>query len=142
MIITLNEFNLIQTKDKKIGLTSGCFDLIHYYHLRYLERCKANCDLLIVGVDSDSLVEMNKKKTPVINEHHRVAMVDALKCVDMVFRMDGLDDFKKFSEVSDLIFKNSLEVYGNEVVFKDKVMVIPDIKELSSTTEIIQDIRK
>ena len=56
--------------------------------------------------------------------------------------MDGLDDFKKFAEVSDLIFKNSLEVYGNEVVFKDKVMVIPDIKELSSTTEIIQDIRK
>lgn len=50
MIITLNEFNLIQTRDKKIGLTSGCFDLIHYYHLRYLERCKANCDLLIVGV--------------------------------------------------------------------------------------------
>ena len=142
MIITLNEFNLIQTKDKKIGLTSGCFDLIHYYHLRYLERCKSNCDLLIVGVDSDSLVEMNKKKTPVINEHHRVAMVDALKCVDMVFRMDGLEDFKKFAEVSDLIFKNSLEVYGNEVVFKDKVMVIPDIKELSSTTEIIQDIRK
>lgn len=62
MIITLNEFNLIQTRDKKIGLTSGCFDLIHYYHLRYLERCKANCDLLIVGVDSDSLVEMNKKE--------------------------------------------------------------------------------
>lgn len=142
MIITLNEFNLIQTRDKKIGLTSGCFDLIHYYHLRYLERCKANCDLLIVGVDLDLLVEMNKKKTPVINEHHRVAMVDALKCVDMVFRMDGLDDFKKFAEVSNLIFKNSLEVYGNEVVFKDKVMVIPDIKELSSTTEIIQDIRK
>ena len=85
---------------------------------------------------------MNKKKIPVINEHHRVAMVDALKCVDIVFRMDGLDDFKKFAEVSDLIFKNSLEVYGNEVVFKDKVMVIPDIKELSSTTEIIQDIRK
>lgn len=34
-----------------IGLTSGCFDLIHFQHFYYFFRCRRQCDVLIVGVD-------------------------------------------------------------------------------------------
>ena len=141
MIITTNDYVFVNTEGKRIWLTSGVFDLVHYYHLRYLERCKSNCDFLIVGIDSDSLVQVNKNKTPVINEYHRLSMINALKCVDAVFIMDSLSDFKVFADWANVIFKNNPEIYGTELICKDKVMIIPDIKELSSTTEIIESIR-
>lgn len=144
MIIRRNEVHKLDLQGKIVGLTSGCFDLLHFYHLRYLERCKAECDFLIVGVDSDSLVHQNKNKVPMITEHHRTAMVDALKCVDAVFQMDAIKDIEDFYPVSNKVFKNSNVIYGNEVIVPDntELIIIPDIEEVFSTSELIEKIRK
>ncbi|RLT75601.1 hypothetical protein D7V95_13085 [bacterium J10(2018)] len=60
MIIKPQDIVNLRVGGKIVGVTSGCFDLLHFYHLRYLERCRALCDFLIVGVDSDILVHANK----------------------------------------------------------------------------------
>jgi len=49
-----------------VGITSGCFDLTHNYHLNYFLRCRRLCDILIVGVDSDDLVRKTKAKTDLL----------------------------------------------------------------------------
>lgn len=145
MIITKSDLPNLDLKGKVVGITSGCFDLFHFYHLRYLERCKALCDFLIVGVDSDLLVSQNKNKTPVIPEHHRMAVVDALKCVDATFRMDVISDIDEYARraSADMMFKNLPTIYGNEVKAPDgiKLVLIPDIEEVSSTTELINKIQ-
>lgn len=145
MIITKSDLPNLDLKGKVVGITSGCFDLLHFYHLRYLERCKALCDFLIVGVDSDLLVSQNKAKTPVIPEHHRMAMVDALKCVDATFRMDVISDIDEYARRSsaELMFKNLPNIYGNEVKAPEGVnlVLIPDIEEVSSTTGLINKIQ-
>ncbi|MFC7459624.1 adenylyltransferase/cytidyltransferase family protein [Hydrogenophaga defluvii] len=43
-----------------IGYTSGVFDLFHEGHLNYLTACKRSVDVLVVGVDTDSLVRIRK----------------------------------------------------------------------------------
>lgn len=145
MIIARTDLSNLNLAGKVIGITSGCFDLLHFYHLRYLERCKALCDFLIVGVDSDLLVSQNKSKTPVIPEHHRMAMVDALKCVDATFRMDVIADIDDYARraSADLMFKNLPKIYGNDVKTPEgvKLILIPDIEEVSSTTELINKIQ-
>lgn len=143
MLITENDIKFLQIQGLTVGVTSGCFDLLHFYHLRYLERCKAMCDFLIVGVDSDQLVFENKKKHPIIPEHHRMAMVDALKCVDATFRMDTVNDNEKFYPVATKVFKNGSTIYGNKVVVPDgiELVIVPDIEEVFSTTELINKIR-
>ena len=144
MIIKRNEIHKLDLQGKLVGVTSGCFDLLHYYHLRYFERCKALCDFLIVGVDSDLLVYRNKNKYPTIPEHHRMAMVDALKCVDAVFPMDQISDIAEFYPISHKVFKNSTTIYGNKVEVSDgaELVIIPDIEELYSTTAIINKIKQ
>ncbi|WP_290761502.1 adenylyltransferase/cytidyltransferase family protein [Fibrobacter sp. UBA4297] len=69
-------------KKYKVGYTAGVFDLFHVGHLNLLERCKAMCDVLIVGVCDDNYVRNIKHKEPIISETDRCRIIKALKCVD------------------------------------------------------------
>ena len=69
-------------KKYRIGFTAGVFDLFHVGHLNLLERCKEQCNYLIVAVCDDKYVRDVKKKEPVIPLMDRVRIISALKCVD------------------------------------------------------------
>ena len=75
-------------KKYKIGYTCGVFDLFHVGHLNLLERCKEQCDYLIVGMCDDTYVREIKNKEPVINEDDRLRILNALKCVDLAEKVD------------------------------------------------------
>ena len=75
-------------KKYKVGYTAGVFDLFHVGHLNLLERCKAMCDTLIVGVCDDDYVHNIKHKEPVFKEDERVRILNALKCVDRAELVD------------------------------------------------------
>ncbi len=142
MILTPIDFKHLAIKGR-IGLTSGCFDMLHFYHLHYLLQCRAECDFLIVGVDSASLLTKFKAKQPCIPEYQRVAMVEALKCVDAVFLMRNLDQFQQMAGMAHIIFKNQPTLYGEPIIGAgDKLMVIEDVVEMTSTSQIVESIQK
>lgn len=71
-------------KKYKIVYTTGVFDLFHIGHLETLKNAKELGEILIVGVSTDELVKEYKGKTPVIPFEERIAIIQALKCVDIV----------------------------------------------------------
>ncbi len=72
----------MSNKKYKVGYTCGVFDVLHEGHLNLLERCKAMCDVLIVGVCDDKYVREIKHKEPVFLENERIRILNALKVVD------------------------------------------------------------
>lgn len=75
----------LKSKGKKIVFTNGCFDLLHYGHVKYLGDAKRKGDVLIVGVNSDSSIKRIKGKSrPLIHETDRLRIIAALESVDYV----------------------------------------------------------
>lgn len=124
------------------GYTQGVFDMFHIGHLNLLNNAKAQCDRLIVGVNSDALVRSYKNKTPVVSEEVRKTIVENIKAVDQARIVDTLDKVAVREKIPfDVIFigddwKNSqrwadtreaLKEYGVEVVF------LPYTQNISST---------
>lgn len=65
-----------------IGFTAGVFDLFHVGHLNLLEESRKRCDFLRVGVISDEVCSVLKRKTPIIPLEDRLRIISALRCVD------------------------------------------------------------
>lgn len=85
-------------KHYKVGYTTGVFDLFHVGHLNLLQRAKAHCDYLIVGVTTDSLVAY-KNKQAVIPYEERRRIVEAIRYVDRVVpqvNMNKMEAWEKY----------------------------------------------
>ena len=69
----------------RIVATNGCFDLLHYGHVSYLERARKLGDLLVVGLNSDrSVRQLKGPHRPLARAKQRAAVLAALACVDAV----------------------------------------------------------
>ncbi|HEV7302199.1 MAG TPA: D-glycero-beta-D-manno-heptose 1-phosphate adenylyltransferase [Tepidisphaeraceae bacterium] len=74
---------------RRIVFTNGCFDLIHLGHVKYFQYAKAQGDLLVVGVNTDSSISRLKgPKRPIINEGDRVSVLEELESIDYLVRFD------------------------------------------------------
>jgi rfaE bifunctional protein nucleotidyltransferase chain/domain len=70
---------------QRIVLANGVFDTLHVGHARYLGAAKAEGDLLIVAINSDSGVRTLKGPgRPILDEQARALLVAALRAVDYV----------------------------------------------------------
>ena len=69
---------------KKIGYTTGVFDLFHIGHLNILKRARLECDYLIVGITTDELAMSVKGEKPFIPFEERMEIVESIKFVDEV----------------------------------------------------------
>lgn len=136
-------------KGKKIVTSNGCFDILHIGHVRNLSKAKSLGDVLIVGINSDRSVKLNKgKDRPIVKEKERAEIVGALEVVDYVFVFDTKTPIEWISKVKpDFHVKGSDrrldQMPEREVVekFGGKVIRIPLVKD-RSTTSIISKIKK
>lgn len=87
-------------KKYRIGYTQGVYDMFHIGHLNLLNSAKQFCEYLIVGVNSDNLVQKYKNKTPVINEKQRAEIVRNIKAVDECVIVDTLDKEKILEKIA------------------------------------------
>jgi len=72
-------------KANRIAFTNGCFDIIHYGHIQYLQKAKGKGRILVVGINSDASVRKIKGAgRPIVKQRARAQVLAALECVDYV----------------------------------------------------------
>lgn len=130
---------------KKIGFTSGVFDLLHAGHVDYLEQAKNLCDVLIVGLNSDESVKGYKgPDRPIIPQAQRAKVLAGLAAVDFVFIFSERRNARNIEALKpDFYIKagdyNSSQLTSGEIVeqYGGQAILIP-VTEPVSTSDIIQ----
>jgi rfaE bifunctional protein nucleotidyltransferase chain/domain len=75
----------IRASGKKLAVTNGCFDILHFGHVTYLEKARNFGDALLVGVNGDEATRQLKgANRPVNSENDRAAILAALESVNAV----------------------------------------------------------
>ncbi len=80
-----NKIKSWQEQGLVVGMTGGCFDILHYGHVTYLNDARAKCDRLVVALNHDASIRLLKGPSrPVNDEVARSEVMGALVSVDMV----------------------------------------------------------
>ncbi|MBN1912855.1 MAG: D-glycero-beta-D-manno-heptose 1-phosphate adenylyltransferase [Candidatus Omnitrophica bacterium] len=112
----------LKAAGKSIVFTNGCFDLIHYGHVKYLEEAKKKGDILVVALNSDSSIRKIKgKNRPLVNQKDRLRVVAALQSVDFVTLFHEDTPYKIIKRLSpDVLIKGAdwkiKDIVGRDIV--------------------------
>lgn len=124
-------------------LTYGTYDLLHYGHIRLLQRAKALGDYLIVACSTDEF-NVEKGKKAYHNYETRKKMLEAIRYVDLVIPEENWK--QKINDVKD--YHVDVVVMGSDWAGSDKFDYLKDYCEVVyldrtegiSTTKIKEDL--
>lgn len=141
----LDFLRTLKQQDFKIVFTNGCFDILHFGHISYLNQARALGDLLIVGLNSDNSIKRLKgKDRPINSQEDRAALLCALECVDFVIIFDEDTPLELIKAIQPHFLAKGADYQGKEVVGSEfaKKLCLIDFVEGKSTTNTIQKIKK
>ena len=144
-IVTIKEVKSIVEGLKQSGKTCvhvhGCFDLLHYGHLKFFEKAKEYGDTLIVSLTPDKYIFKGPGR-PMFDQHQRTNYIANIEIVDYVVLNDQEDCVDFLLEVSPNISargieykeldndvtgkisieKSALESVGGKMIFIDEIV--------------------
>ncbi|MCV3376188.1 D-glycero-beta-D-manno-heptose-7-phosphate kinase [Campylobacter sp. IFREMER_LSEM_CL2151] len=130
-------------QNQKVVFTNGCFDIMHYGHIKYLEKAKKLGDILVVGLNSDESVKKLKGNSRPINlEFQRACMLASMYFVDYVVIFDEDTPYELIEFLKPDVLVKGADYKGKEVVGSNLVKKVEliDFEDGFSTTNIINRI--
>lgn len=141
---------ILKKQGKKIAFTNGCFDILHYGHVKYLRSAKALADILVVAVNSDTSVGRIKgRNRPITPLMQRMAILAALEDVDFIISFNNPTPYNVIKSLKpDFLIKGGdwkgKNIVGNDIVksYGGKVISLDYIKRVSTTGIINKIVKK
>lgn len=142
---------MLRASGQRLGVTNGCYDLLHRGHAEYLAKARQACDQLLVLINSDASIRAVKGPgRPIVCEDDRVYMLASLECVDAVLVFAATHCTDLFRQiVPDVYIKGG--DYTEETLVREEYLLlksqgvefvfVPFVQGLS-TTSTIQRIRE
>lgn len=133
---------------RSIAFANGCFDVLHVGHLRYIAGAAREADILVIGVNADSSVQVLKgENRPVMPELERAELIASLRMVDYVTIFRERSPERLIASLRPDVHCKGTD-YTTESVpegelvrsYGGRVAIVGDAKE-HSTTELIEKLR-
>ncbi len=132
-----------------IGFTNGCFDLIHFGHINYFLDIRKHCDFLILGLNSDKSVKLNKGATrPIMNGTERAKILACFPFIDLIVFFNEKTPLALMKKMKPNIIFKGKDYLPSEVIGKDEVkkwggkLILIDYIKGFSTTKILKKVTR
>jgi D-beta-D-heptose 7-phosphate kinase/D-beta-D-heptose 1-phosphate adenosyltransferase len=135
-------------RNQTVVFTNGCFDVLHRGHIEFLNFCKHQGNVVVVGLNSDKSVKTIKGPgRPIHNQRDRAAVLAALETVDYITIFDESNPLNLIKKLRpDVLVKGrdweKKGVIGADFVksYGGKMVLAPLVKGVSSTS-VIEKVR-
>ena len=121
-------------------ITYGTYDLLHYGHVKLLQRAKALGDYLIVALSTDEFNWNEKQKKCYFSYEERKSLLEAIRYVDLVIPEESWEHVKEF-KVDTFVIGDDWEGKFDFLKEYCDVVYLPRTPEIS-TTQIKKDLGK
>lgn len=133
-------------KKNKIGVSNGCFDLLHKGHIYSLRQSRKFCDKLVILLNSDSSIRRLKGiGRPIQKVRIRKKNLLKSKYVDYVIIFDELTPYNLIRLIKpDYLFKGSdyinKKIVGKKYVksYGGQVKILKNLKNISTTKILLK----
>lgn len=118
---------LKKTKNKKIVLCHGVFDLVHYGHILHFKSAKELGDILIVSITKDKFIKKGIGR-PLFNEFQRLKYLSEIEIIDYIYlcetesAADSIKIFKPNFYVKGPDYKNNLLDKTKKILLEKKLV--------------------
>lgn len=137
-------------ENKRIVLTSGCFDILHVGHLETLKRAKILGDILIVCLSSDEQIKALKGSSrPINNYEDRINLFKTITYVDYIvlYNEENIEEEQTLGSIMKIVdpftwVKGSdykIEEISKKHPYLRNITILPLVDE-KSTTNIVKRI--
>lgn len=127
-----------------VGFTNGCFDILHAGHVALLAAARAQCDRLVVALNSDASVRRLKGATrPVNTLADRARVIAAMRHVDAVVAFEEDTPLELIRRLLPDVLVKGADYSADHVVGADLVraaggrLVLAELVPGQSTTAIL-----
>ena len=108
-------------KNRKKVLVGGCFDILHFGHIRFLQEAKKLGDILIVALESDENVKRLKgSKRPFHTQEQRANILTELRSVDYVLTLEPMDKHEEYESLVNAIHPQVIALTAEDKYIEQK----------------------
>ncbi len=144
----LPELTWHRRQQHPIVFTNGCFDVLHRGHVEYLQFCRQQGEVVILGLNSDASIRAIKgPQRPINSQEDRAAVLAGLDCIDYIILFDEPDPFNLINTIKPDILVKGQDWQDKGVIGADVVqahggrVVFAPLVEGRSSTAVIERIK-
>lgn len=133
----------MKTKQERIILFQGTFDLINYGHICAFKMCKETGGKLIVALNTDKLIRSYKHREPILPYTHRKTILEAIKYIDKVVpasHFSPMDLLKKYNANVYAVGSEWVEAHQSEIKYikenGGEIIVTPEFPGVIHSSEM------
>ena len=123
----IKSLDKIRSKNKKIVLCHGVFDLVHLGHIKHFQSAKAYGDYLVVSLTTDKFIKKGPGR-PLFNKDQRVEFLNQIKIIDktILSETESAEDVIKLVKPDYYVkgpdYSKNKNENTNKILFKKKLV--------------------
>ncbi len=107
-------------QNKKIVLVGGCFDILHFGHIQFLEKARQQGTYLIIALEPDERIINYKYRSPAHTQQERAHNLLALRTVDSIILLPLLYGYQDYLALVHGIKPDVIAITANDPQLSNK----------------------
>lgn len=121
-------------------LVGGCFDVLHFGHIKFLQAAKALGNFLCIALESDEKIIQTKGRRPIHTQSQRAEILAHLRSVDEIVLLPFMTGYKDYFVLVQQLKPNYLAVTaGDPQIDNKQKQAVAISAELIIVTDNIPD---